>query len=55
MGVGRLARDRPPGRQDYEFVARPVEEVIWKCEQAVRNYPCISCATHFLKVELDRT
>ena len=25
-----------------------------KCEQAVRNYdPCISCATHFLRLELD--
>jgi coenzyme F420-reducing hydrogenase alpha subunit len=25
----------------------------WKCEQAIRNYdPCISCATHFLKLEL---
>jgi coenzyme F420-reducing hydrogenase alpha subunit len=26
-----------------------------RCEQTIRNYdPCISCATHFLKVELDR-
>jgi coenzyme F420-reducing hydrogenase alpha subunit len=34
------------------LAAWPVEEVTWKCEQAVRNYdPCISCATHFLKVE----
>jgi coenzyme F420-reducing hydrogenase alpha subunit len=25
------------------------------CEQAIRNYdPCISCATHFLKLEVDR-
>jgi coenzyme F420-reducing hydrogenase alpha subunit len=38
------------------LAAWPVEDVTWKCEQAVRNYdPCISCATHFLKVELDRT
>ena len=23
----------------------------WQCEQAIRNYdPCISCATHFLKI-----
>jgi coenzyme F420-reducing hydrogenase alpha subunit len=30
------------------------EELTWKCEQAVRNYdPCISCATHFLKLQLD--
>ncbi len=27
----------------------------WQCEQAVRNYdPCISCATHFLKLQLER-
>lgn len=27
----------------------------WKCEQALRNYdPCISCATHFLKLEVER-
>jgi coenzyme F420-reducing hydrogenase alpha subunit len=26
-----------------------------QCEQAVRNYdPCISCATHFLKLEIER-
>jgi coenzyme F420-reducing hydrogenase alpha subunit len=26
-----------------------------RCEQAVRNYdPCISCATHFLRLEIDR-
>ncbi len=26
-----------------------------RCEQSVRNYdPCISCSTHFLKVEIDR-
>jgi coenzyme F420-reducing hydrogenase alpha subunit len=31
------------------------ETLTWKCEQAVRNYdPCISCATHFLKLELDQ-
>lgn len=28
----------------------------WKCEQSLRNYdPCISCATHFLKLELERS
>jgi sulfhydrogenase subunit alpha len=27
----------------------------WQCEQVIRNYdPCISCATHFLKLNLDR-
>ena len=26
-----------------------------RCEQTVRNYdPCISCATHFLPLEMDR-
>jgi sulfhydrogenase subunit alpha len=33
----------------------PDEELQWRLEQTVRNYdPCISCATHFLKVEIDR-
>jgi coenzyme F420-reducing hydrogenase alpha subunit len=32
----------------------PREQLTWKCEQAVRNYdPCISCATHFLRLEMD--
>jgi coenzyme F420-reducing hydrogenase alpha subunit len=39
-----------------DFVSRnmsmPDEELIWKCEQAIRNYdPCISCSAHFLKLE----
>ena len=26
-----------------------------RCEQAIRNYdPCISCATHFLNLSVDR-
>lgn len=34
---------------------RPEDELVWKCEQVVRNYdPCISCSTHFLKVHLHR-
>ena len=33
----------------------PTEELTWRCEQAVRNYdPCISCATHFLKLNIER-
>ncbi len=33
----------------------PDEELTWKCEQAIRNYdPCISCATHFLKLYIER-
>ncbi len=33
----------------------PHEHLTWQCEQAVRNYdPCISCATHFLRVAVER-
>jgi coenzyme F420-reducing hydrogenase alpha subunit len=33
----------------------PDEELSFRCEQAIRNYdPCISCATHFLKLKIDR-
>ena len=33
---------------------KPVAELTWRCEQAIRNYdPCISCATHFLKVRFE--
>jgi len=36
-------------------VAWPLDEATWKCEQAIRNYdPCISCATHFLKLTVER-
>jgi coenzyme F420-reducing hydrogenase alpha subunit len=42
----------------WEFVPRhlalPPDELTWRCEQAVRNYdPCISCATHFLRLEVE--
>jgi sulfhydrogenase subunit alpha len=34
----------------------PKEKLTWQCEQAIRNYdPCISCATHFLNVEVVRS
>ncbi|HMB27181.1 MAG TPA: nickel-dependent hydrogenase large subunit, partial [Blastocatellia bacterium] len=33
----------------------PKEQLTRRCEQAVRNYdPCISCATHFLRLEIER-
>jgi coenzyme F420-reducing hydrogenase alpha subunit len=33
----------------------PEEQLTWQCEQAIRNYdPCISCATHFLKLHIER-
>ena len=38
-----------------QIVAWPIEEATWKCEQAIRNYdPCISCATHFLRVKVEQ-
>lgn len=34
----------------------PQDKLTWQCEQAIRNYdPCISCATHFLKLEIERS
>jgi sulfhydrogenase subunit alpha len=37
------------------FLDLPDKELTWRCEQAVRNHdPCISCATHFLKLHLER-
>jgi sulfhydrogenase subunit alpha len=43
----------------WHFVPKNInlskEQLTWKCEQAIRSYdPCISCATHFLKVEIER-
>ncbi|MCK5480618.1 MAG: nickel-dependent hydrogenase large subunit, partial [Gammaproteobacteria bacterium] len=66
-GLIRDARIVPPTSQNqksieadlYEIAARlarmPHEEAVWLAEQTVRNYdPCISCATHFLKLEIER-
>lgn len=37
------------------FLDAPDDELRHRCEQTVRNYdPCISCATHFLRLEMDR-
>jgi sulfhydrogenase subunit alpha len=31
------------------------EQLGLRCEQTIRNYdPCISCATHFLALEIER-
>jgi coenzyme F420-reducing hydrogenase alpha subunit len=64
QGLIRSARIVPPTSQNqktieadlWQFVpgqiALPDAELTRRCEQAVRNYdPCISCATHFLKLE----
>ena len=66
-GLIRAARIVPPTSQnqlciedDLRRVAQanlslPDEELGWLCEQAVRNFdPCISCATHFLDVTVER-
>jgi coenzyme F420-reducing hydrogenase alpha subunit len=61
------ARIVPPTSQNQRaiehdlrwFVERyrdlPDDELGLRCEQAIRNHdPCISCATHFLRLEVDR-
>ncbi len=61
------ARIIPPTSQNqktiesdlWQFVPKhldlPHETLTWQCEQAIRNYdPCISCATHFLKLHIER-
>ena len=67
QGLIRSAKIVPPTSQNqkrmeddlWHFVPQLTrltnDEMTWKCEQAVRNYdPCISCATHFLKLHVER-
>ncbi|MBM4294764.1 MAG: Ni/Fe hydrogenase subunit alpha [Deltaproteobacteria bacterium] len=57
----------PPTAQNQKMMERdlhdyvtprldlPDDKLTWQCEQLIRNYdPCISCATHFLRVDIDR-
>lgn len=38
-----------------KYVTLPDDQLKWRCEQSIRNYdPCISCAAHFLKLDVDR-
>ncbi len=38
-----------------QAIELPEDQLTWRCEQAIRNYdPCISCATHFLKLHIER-
>lgn len=38
-----------------DILDRPEEEIRLLCEQTIRNYdPCISCATHFLDLQIER-
>jgi coenzyme F420-reducing hydrogenase alpha subunit len=68
-GEGRVeeARIVPPTSQNLRQIEADLRRVIeanldlddralqWRCEQTIRNYdPCISCATHFLRLTIDR-
>jgi coenzyme F420-reducing hydrogenase alpha subunit len=57
----------PPTSQNQKMIEEDLRAVVernlalddpaltWKCEQAIRNYdPCISCATHFLRLTIER-
>ena len=61
------ARIVPPTSQNQAAIERDLrlfieprldlsdDELTRQCEQAIRNYdPCISCATHFLTLRIDR-
>ncbi len=66
-GVILSARIVPPTSQNQAAIERDLgllvqarlgqaDEILTRlCEQAIRNYdPCISCATHFLELRIDR-
>ncbi len=57
----------PPTSQNQRQIERDLVDTVerfhdldddalqWRCEQAIRNYdPCISCATHFLTLDVER-
>ncbi len=58
--VPPTSQNQPSIEQDLQsFIAdildRPDAEILHLCEQTIRNYdPCISCATHFLELDIDR-
>lgn len=66
---GRILQARivPPTSQNQRQMEADLKRVVeanlalgddklqWLCEQSIRNYdPCISCATHFLRLTLER-
>lgn len=66
-GLITEARIVPPTSQNQKTIEDDLRRLVptmpiddddllqWRCEQAVRNYdPCISCATHFLRMEVTR-
>ena len=68
QGLIREAKIIPPTSQNQKTIENDLrhyveqhldlteEQLTWQCEQAIRNYdPCISCATHFLKLHIERT
>lgn len=57
----------PPTSQNQPRIEQDLRELVpslldlpddalrWRCEQAIRNYdPCISCATHFVRLHVER-
>jgi len=67
QGVILDAKIVPPTSQNQKTIERDLahvvpkyidlsdEQLTWRCEQAIRNYdPCISCATHFLTLTVNR-
>jgi sulfhydrogenase subunit alpha len=67
QGIIRSARIVPPTSQNQMAIESDLRRVVTsgidlsdadlerRCEQAVRNHdPCISCAAHFLDLEVDR-
>ncbi len=66
-GVILDAKIVPPTSQNQKTIEQDLREFVpsrlnlshekltWQCEQAIRNYdPCISCATHFLRLEIEQ-
>jgi len=66
-GTIRDAKIIPPTSQNQKTIEHdlwryveqykdaPKAQLTWQCEQAIRNYdPCISCATHFLQLHIER-
>jgi coenzyme F420-reducing hydrogenase alpha subunit len=67
-GTIAAARIVPPTSQNQMAIEEELREVVarsleldddalrLRCEQAIRNYdPCISCATHFLDLTVERS
>ncbi len=66
-GLIEAARIVPPTSQNQAAIEEDLlrvleanaalsdEDLGWRCEQTIRNYdPCISCATHFLALRVER-